>query len=135
MDLAVTETNENALIAGKQMNKGYVVLKRLPFKSEVKWIYVDTVSHIDLMNDKQYATYENTLSVVQRYIAEQQLIEPTNDEVVENITVASAATGEKRKIEEVQEAKFSWGVLAPIALLAGGAFGVAYYFYRRKIEQ
>lgn len=135
VELAVTESNENVLIAGKQVNKAYMVLKRLSFKSEVKWIYMDTVSQIDLMNDKQYATYENTLSVVQRYIAEQQLIEPTNDEVVETITVASAATGEKRKIEEVQEAKFSWGVLAPIALLAGGALGGAYYFYRRKIKQ
>ena len=135
VDLAVSESNENVLIAGKQVNKGYVVLKRLPFKSEVKWVYVDTVSHIDLMNEKQYTTYENTLSVVQRYTAEQQLVEPTDKELVEDIAVASAATDGNREMEEAQDPKFPWGVLATIVLLAGAAFGGAYYFYRRKIEQ
>ena len=136
VDIAVSESNENALIAGEKVNKGYVVLKRLPFKSETKWIYVDTVSHIDLMNEKHYATYENTLSVVQRFVAEQQIVEPNDEEVrAEEMVVASAAVDGNRKQVEVQDTKVPWGVLAAMFLLASSVFGGAYYVYRRKIEQ
>ncbi len=136
VEIAVSESNENALIAGEKVHKGYVVLKRLPFKSGTKWIYVDTVSHLDLMNEKHYATYENALSVVQRFVAEQQLVEPTDEDVVaEEIVAASAAVDGNRKQVEVQDKKIPWGVLAAVFLLAGTVFGGAYYAYRRKIEQ
>lgn len=132
-DIAVSELNENELIAGEQINKGYVVFKRLPFKSEVKWIYVDTVSHIDLMNEKQYQTYENTLPAVQRYVAEQQLIETLDEEIEEDIPSASA-TNKSQVAEQAQEPQFSWGFLAVLTLLAGAVFGGAYYVYRKKID-
>ena len=68
----ISATDEHALIAGEKRNSGYVLFKRLPFKSGVKWIYIDTVDQLDNLNTEQYTTYENSLDIIQKLIAEQK---------------------------------------------------------------
>ncbi|MGN7479811.1 SH3 domain-containing protein [Solibacillus silvestris] len=135
MEIVVSPSNENGLIAGEQVQKGYVVFKRLPFKTGTKWVYIDTVSQIDLMDSKHYQTYENTLPLMQRYIAEQQIAEEMKpDEDAEPI-VASAATGEGSVQAADQETAVSWGFMALVLALVIGAFGGAYFIYYRKTKQ
>ena len=99
VDVIVSESNENALIAGEKVQEGYVVFKRLPFKSGVKWVYVDTVSNLLQMNEDQFKTYENTLAVVQKFIGEQQIGESEEDEelIVASAKADKPGKGRKRR--------------------------------------
>lgn len=129
-DIIVSESNEKMLIAGKPVKEGYVIFKRLPFKEGLKWVYVDTVSDLKLMNEKQYETYEGSLFVVQRWIAEQQIPESNQaEEKSESIPLASAAPVE----EEPPSKPVSWVFLGAILGLIIVSFGSAFYLYRRKL--
>lgn len=129
-DLIVSESNEKMLIAGKPVKEGYVIFKRLPFKEGVKWVYVDTVSDLKLMNEKQYETYEGSLFVVQRWLAEQQIQESNQvEEKSESIPLASAAPVE----EEPPSKPVSWVFLGVVLGLIMISFGSAFYLYRRKL--
>ncbi|MBD8035047.1 MULTISPECIES: SH3 domain-containing protein [Solibacillus] len=134
LDVAVTEANENALIAGKQLQKGYVVFKRLPFKSEMKWVYIDTISSLDLMDMKKYQVYENTLPLLQSLIAEEQIVEGTELDKKEEPLIATAATGEESLGMEVEEKAASWSLIVIVLALVFSLFGGAYLFYNKKIK-
>ena len=132
--MTISEANENYLIASTRLQSGYVVLKRLSTNTGTKWVYVDTVSTLDAMNVKQYQIYENTLQIIQQYIAQQQLSEDEVQQKTEDkLTLASANTGQQSESVEAQQISFSWGFLAFLILLIGLAFSGAYYWYRRKI--
>ncbi|MEG0472306.1 MAG: SH3 domain-containing protein [Solibacillus sp.] len=133
VDVAVSESNENMLVAGEKLNEGYVLLKRLPFKSGVKWIYIDTVEYIDGLNVDQYETYENSLDIVQKFVAEQQ-VAPTEQEspVVENVT--EKESDRKQEPAESQGSSILKGLLAAGLVLLIGAASAGFYVYRKKRE-
>lgn len=81
----VSEMNESAIIAGTEQKSGYVLFKQLLFKSGVKWVYIDTVEQLDYLNTDQYATYENSLDIIQKFIAEQQAQQVEEPEAVNEI--------------------------------------------------
>lgn len=128
--VVVSDTNENALIAGEKLQQGYVLFKRLPLKSGVKWVYIDTVSHIQDMNTEQYKTYENTLPLVQQYIDEQLL----HTEREEPLVVAASNDEVQQEIPTQPEPSFSWAVLSLGIILFLGALAGSYYFYRKKYK-
>ena len=134
IDVAVTESNENALIAGEQIQKGYVVFKRLPYKSGMKWVYIDTISNIDLYDPKKYQVYENSLPLLQGVIAEQQLAEENEHDRKEEPLVASAATKGVNAEMAKGETAVSPSMMLIILALIFSVFGGAYSFYNRKIK-
>lgn len=134
IDVTVTESNENMLIAGEQLHEGYVVFKRLPFKSGMKWVYIDTISNLDLIDTKKYQVYENTLPLLQSLIAEQQIPEEIRLDRKQEPLVASAATGEASVRMEEKEKAASWSFIVIVIALVFSLFGGAYLFYNRKIK-
>lgn len=131
--LAVSESNEQMLIAGEKLKEGYVLLKRLPFKSGVKWIYIDTVEYIEGLNVDQYKTYESTLDLVQKFVAEQQLATMKQESpIVENTT--EKENDIKREPAESQGSSILWGLLAAGLVLLIGAASASIYIYRKKRE-
>ncbi|MEK4424098.1 SH3 domain-containing protein [Solibacillus sp. FSL K6-1523] len=133
IDVAVSESNENMLIAGDKLSEGYVLLKRLPFKSGVKWVYVDTVEYVDGLNVDQYKTYESTLDIVQKFVAEQQLAILEQESPV----IAVAAEKERdieRELAKPQGPSILWGLLAAGMVLLIGAVSASFYIYRKKRE-
>ena len=84
-NVKVSDENESALIAGTPQNQGYVLFKRLPFKAGTKFVYIDTVEDLNYLNTDQYGVYENSLAMVQKFVAEKQTvsIEETLEQEVE----------------------------------------------------
>lgn len=129
--VVVSDANENALIAGEKLQEGYVLFKRLPLKSGMKWVYIDTVSNIQDMNTEQYKTYENTLPLVQKYIGEQQVLHNEQEEPL----VAAASNDEvQQEIPAQQEQTNSWALLSLGIVLFLGAAAMSYYVYRKKYK-
>ncbi|MEG0473075.1 MAG: hypothetical protein RR588_12145 [Solibacillus sp.] len=135
IELAVSESNENMLIAGEKVNEGYVLLKRLPFKSGMKWVYIDTVEHIEGLNVDQYKTYENSLDLVQKFVAEQQVASGQQKEplIVEAAT-ENAHDTERAVGDEQQGPSIIGGLLAAGMVLLIGAASASYYIHRKKRE-
>ena len=81
-NVKVSAENESAILAGTPLNQGYVLFKRLPFKAGTKFVYIDTVDDLNYLNTDQYGTYENSLAMIQKFVAEQQtyIIEETPQE-------------------------------------------------------
>lgn len=129
-DVIVTEGTESLLIAGKKVNDGYVLFKRLPFKAGVKWVYVDTVKQVDELDTTQYQAYEESLGLVQRYLA-QQTMEEDEGEEPDEVVVASANTEKVAKIKESQQTDVSWGMLL-VGISAFVCAVIASYFVYRK---
>ena len=131
VDIAVSESNENMLIAGEKLDEGYVLLKRLPFKASMKWIYVDTVDHIEGLSVDQYKKYEGTLDLVQKFVVEQQVTSREQEPLV-----VEAATEKENEIEqepaEPQQSSILWGLLSAGMVLLIGAASASYYIYRKK---
>ncbi|ATP39040.1 hypothetical protein CSE16_02810 [Solibacillus sp. R5-41] len=131
IDIAVSEMNENVLIAGEKVNEGYVLLKRLPFKSGIKWVYIDTVEQIEGLNVDQYKPYENSLDLVQKFVAEQQVTSGEQEPLV-----VEAATRNTRDVEprqaKPQGPSILWGLLSAGMVILIGAASASYYIYRKK---
>lgn len=128
-EVIVSDSNENTLIAGEKLQEGYVLFKRLPLKSGVKWVYIDTVSHIQDMNTEQYKTYENTLPLVQKYIGEQQVL---HTEQEEPLVVAASNNNAQKESTAQPEPTISWALLSLGIVLFFGAAAGSYYVYRKK---
>ncbi|WP_191698716.1 SH3 domain-containing protein [Solibacillus faecavium] len=134
IDVTVTESNEQMLIAGEQLQEGYVVFKRLPFKSGMEWVYIDTISNLDLIDTKKYQVYENTLPLLQSLIAEQQNAGEVEVDQTEEPLIASAATKGVNAEMTKEENAVSWSMILIVLALVLSVFGGAYLFYKRKIK-
>ncbi|MEK3764676.1 SH3 domain-containing protein [Solibacillus sp. FSL K6-4121] len=134
IDVTVTESNEHMLIAGEQLQRGYVVFKRLPFKSGMEWVYIDTISNLDLIDTKKYQVYENTLPLLQSLIAEQQNAGEVEVDQTEEPLIASAATKGVNAEMTKEENAVSWSMILIVLALVLSVFGGAYLFYKRKIK-
>jgi hypothetical protein len=126
----ISPDNEAALIAGVKHKSGYVLFKSLPFKSGVKWVYIDTVDQLESINDSQYTTYENSLDIIQKLIAEQKTTpsefkEPVEEEKVENVQQPQQPT-------QPTEQSNTWVIFLAIGILIASSITMYYKkFYKQ----
>ena len=126
----ISPDNEAALIAGVKHKNGYVLFKSLPFKSGVKWVYIDTVDQLESINDSQYTTYENSLDIIQKLIAEQKTTpsefkEPVEEEKVENVQQPQQPT-------QPTEQSNTWVIFLAIGILIASSITMYYKkFYKQ----
>ncbi|AWE06349.1 hypothetical protein DCE79_02650 [Lysinibacillus sp. 2017] len=121
-EVKISNANESAILAGTKQDSGYVIFKRLPFKSGVKWAYIDTVEQLDYLDTNQYATYENSLDGIQKLIGEHK-IDPTEE-----------VNGVEEESEPVQqpitpkEQSNTWVIFLAVGILIASSIAV----YRKK---
>lgn len=126
-NVIVAEANESVIIGGNELGKGYVLFKRLPFKTGVKWIYIDTVEQLEYLNKAQYATYENSLDIIQKFIAEQE--KQNNDEEQSEEKLAMPIKSDLvTSDEQTNKGVFNFAIGIIFAAFIAGS----YYVYRRK---
>lgn len=132
IEMKVSPTNESMLIAGNKVGQGYVLLKRLPFESDVKFVYIDTVDSLNYLNVDQFGVYENSLDVIQKLSAEQKAQQTEEAQVIEITETKKEASAQ---FEAEPEPTKSWWPLLGGALLVISVFAVSYYFYRKRIRK
>lgn len=131
-NLTISEANESLIIAGETLEKGYVLLKRLPFKEGVRFVYIDTVDALTYLNTNQFSVYENSLDVLQKLSVEQKtnaVADTELEEIVEstNLTVANA-----QEPTNDESPTFSWLGWIGVGALVTTVFAAAFYVYRKK---
>ncbi|MER1957471.1 MAG: SH3 domain-containing protein [Solibacillus sp.] len=131
-NLTISEANESLIIAGETLEKGYVLLKRLPFKEGVRFVYIDTVDALTYLNTNQFSVYENSLDVLQKLSVEQKtnaVADTELEEIVEstNLTVANA-----QEPTNDESPTFSWLGWIGAGALVTTVFAAAFYVYRKK---
>lgn len=126
MNIKVSAANESALIAGVKKDSGYVLFKRLPFKSGLKWIYIDTVDQLGLLNTEQYSTYENSLAIIQKLLEEQKM---SQSETQEPIKETKETIVEPKKPTQPAEQSNSWVLFLGIGMLIASSIALYYKKY------
>ncbi|WP_274309154.1 SH3 domain-containing protein [Solibacillus daqui] len=129
-EMKVSPANESMIIAGNKVGQGYVLLKRLPFKSDVKFVYIDTVDSLDYLNVNQFGVYENSLDAIQKLSAEQKAGQTEEKQEME---VTETEEDARAQLEAEAEPPISWWLLLGGAMLVVSTFASSYYFYRKRI--
>lgn len=131
-EMKVSPANESMVIAGTQVGQGYVLLKRLPFQSDVNFVYMDTVNSLDHLNVDQFGMYENSLDAIQK-LSEEQKAGQTEDVQELEITQVEEAAQSQALTKADTETPNSWWLPLGIAMLVVAAFASSYYFYRKRM--
>lgn len=126
-NMNVSDTNGSALIAGTKQNSGYVLFRSLPFKSGTKWIYIDTVKQLKSLNTEQYTTYENSLDILQKLIAEQK----TNTSQLEEDVEEEEAVIVQQPAQPSEQSN-TWMIFLAVGILIASSIAMYYKkFYKR----